>query len=107
MQRIESLVTRRAASNGKVYGLEQRLTVEQALQNYTSGSAYLQFEEKSSGSITVGKRGDVVVLSADPRLIDPDEVETIKVDYTVIGGAIAYQREQDGNRDLFPLIRQQ
>lgn len=102
MQRIESLVTRRAASNGKTYGPEQRLTVEQALQTWTIGSAYLQFEEKSRGSITVGKRGDVVVLSADPRLVDPDAIETIGVDYTVIGGAIAYQRAQDGQPELFP-----
>jgi predicted amidohydrolase YtcJ len=102
MQRIESLVTRRAASNGKAYGPDQRLTVEQALQTWTSGSAYLQFEEKSHGSIKAGKRADVVVLSADPRRVDPDAIETIRVDYTVIGGEIAYQRAQDGKGDLFP-----
>lgn len=96
MQRIESLVTRRARSNGKVYGPNQRVTVEQAIGIWTIGSAYLQFEEKTHGSIKVGKRGDVVILSEDPRRVDPDAIEDIRIDYTIIGGKVAYRRAHDG-----------
>jgi predicted amidohydrolase YtcJ len=92
MQRIESLVTRRARSNGQVYGPSQRISVEQALQTYTLGSATLQFEDDTHGSIKVGKKGDIVILSADPRRIDPEQLETIKVDYTIIEGQVAYRR---------------
>jgi predicted amidohydrolase YtcJ len=96
MQRIESLVTRRARSNGQVYGPSQRISVEQALQTYTLGSATLQFEDDSYGSIKVGKKGDIVILSADPRQIDPEQLETIKVDYTIIEGKVAYRRAHGG-----------
>jgi predicted amidohydrolase YtcJ len=101
MQRIESLVTRRARSNGRVYGPDQRLTVEQALGTWTIGSAYLQFEEDTAGSIRVGKRGDLVLLSQDPRDIDPEDLETIRVDYTIIGGTVAYQRGQGDLVDYY------
>lgn len=105
MQRIESLVTRRAASNGKVYGPDQRLSVDQALQVWTIGSAYLQFEEKRGGSIKLGKRGDVVILSTDPRRVAPDEIETVQVNYTIIGGSIAFRRAHDGLTEAFPWIK--
>ena len=101
MQRIESLVTRRARSNGQVYGPSQRISVEQALQTYTLGSATLQFEDDSHGSIKVGKKGDIVILSADPRQIDPEQLETIKVDYTIIEGKVAYRRAHGGLPEQF------
>jgi predicted amidohydrolase YtcJ len=101
MQRIESLVTRRARSNGQVYGPSQRISVVQALQTYTLGSATLQFEDDTHGSIKVGKRGDIVILSADPRRLDPEQLETIKVDYTIIEGQVAYRRAHGGLPEQF------
>ncbi|MFN4185138.1 MAG: amidohydrolase [Hyphomonas sp.] len=96
MQRIQSMVTRSARSNGRVYGALQRITAEDALKIWTLGSAYLQFEEDAYGSIKVGKRADLVVLSADPRAVDAQSIGEIAVDYTIIGGAIAYQRPESG-----------
>ncbi|NDC59643.1 MAG: hypothetical protein EBZ50_12645 [Alphaproteobacteria bacterium] len=98
MQRIESLVTRRARSNGKVYGPGQRISPDQAIGLWTMGSAYLQFEEKVKGSITPGKRADVVILSADPNQTPPDEIETIKVMTTIIGGKVAFERIGETSR---------
>ena len=92
MQRIESLVTRRARSNGKVYGPGQRLSPDQAIRLWTMGSAFLQFEEREKGSITKGKRADIVILAADPGSVPPEEIETIKVMTTIIGGKIAFER---------------
>lgn len=98
MQRIQSMVTRSARSNGKIYGALQRVPVEAALRIWTLGSAYLQFEEDAYGSIEVGKRADLVVLSADPRTVDAQSIGEIAVDYTIIGGVIAYQRpEREGS----------
>lgn len=86
MERIQSLVTRRAASNGRVYGESQRLTPDEALYAYTMGSAYLQFEEKERGSITVGKRADFVILADDPARVAPERIAAIAVLETIIGG---------------------
>jgi predicted amidohydrolase YtcJ len=92
MQRIQSLVTRRAKSNGKVYGDGQQLTMDQAIRDWTMGSATLQFEENEKGSLTPGKLGDLVILSADPYRTDPLKIETIKVDTTIIGGKVVFER---------------
>ncbi len=90
MQRIQSLVTRRAASNGRVYGPGQRLSAEAALRTFTMGSAYLQFEEAERGSITPGKRADFVLLSADPAATDPERIGAIRVERTIIAGKTVY-----------------
>ena len=86
MERVESLVTRRAASNGKVYGASQRLSPVEALRVFTMGSAYLQFEEGERGSITPGKRADFVVLSADPVAVPPEQIHEITARKTYVGG---------------------
>ena len=86
MERVESLVTRRATSNGKVYGTSQRLSPDEALRVFTMGSAYLQFEERERGSITPGKRADFVVLSADPEGVAPERIHEITALRTYVGG---------------------
>ena len=92
LERIQSLVTRRAASNGKVYGAAQRLTPDEALYAFTMGSAYLQFEEKERGSISVGKRADFVILADDPARVAPDRISDIVVLETIIGGRAMFKR---------------
>lgn len=96
MERIESLVTRRAASNGKVYGASQRLSPDEALATYTIGSAYLQFEEDERGSIAVGKRADLVLLSADPAKVAPEAISDIEVQATYIGGKRVFDASRTG-----------
>ena len=89
--RIQSLVTRSSAE-GKVYGPEQRLTPEQAIEVFTLGSAYASFEEDIKGSISVGKLADFVVLSDDPTRVTPLTIKDIDVDMTFIGGELIYER---------------
>jgi len=83
--RIQDLVTRTSAE-GKVYGARQRITVEEALRAWTLGGAYAAFEETDTGSITLGKRADFVVLSDDPTRVQPDRIKDIAVEMTFIGG---------------------
>jgi predicted amidohydrolase YtcJ len=90
MERIESLVTRRAVSNGKVYGASQRLSPDEALRTFTMGGAYLQFEEQERGSITPGKRADFVILSSDPGAVAPDRIHEITVLKTFVRGRCVY-----------------
>ena len=90
MLRIQSMVTRKG-SNGKVYGEAQKVSVEDAIKVWTLGSAYASFEEKIKGSIEKGKLADFVILSDDPRKVNPDSIMNIKVLKTVIGGKVAFE----------------
>jgi len=89
--RIQSLVTRTSHS-GKIYGAQQRLSVDEALYAYTMGGAFASFEENIKGSITTGKVADFTVLSQDPRRVGTMAIGQIKVDQTWVAGIRRYQR---------------
>lgn len=69
---------------------EQQITVEEALRMYTTNAAYVSFEENLKGSIEKGKLADLTVLSHNPLEIPPKEIDSIKVEMTIVGGKIAY-----------------
>ena len=87
---IQSCVTR-TDSSGKVWGANQRITVEEALRIYTYNGAYASFEEKIKGSITVGKLADLVVLADDLTAVDPHTIKDIPVERTMVGGKTVYE----------------
>lgn len=87
---IQGMVTR-TGWNGEKWGLNQRVTVDEALQITTLNGAYASHEEGIKGSITAGKLADFVVLSADPHTVSPDAIKDIKIVRTVTGGATVYQ----------------
>ena len=89
MLRIQSMVTRMTAE-GKVYGPEQKVSVDEAIWIWTMGSAYASFEEDIKGSIEVGKLADFVILSQDPNLVHPETIKEIVVEKTYVGGKLAY-----------------
>jgi predicted amidohydrolase YtcJ len=65
---------------------EQKLTVAEAVEAYTQGSAYAEFQEKEKGSITVGKLADFVLLSDDIFSITPEKIRDVTVLATWAGG---------------------
>ena len=69
---------------------EQKLTVEEAVQAYTMGSAYAEFQEKDKGSITPGKLADMVLLSDDIFNIDQAKIRDVKVLKTIVGGRLVW-----------------
>jgi predicted amidohydrolase YtcJ len=69
---------------------EQKISVAEAVEAYTLGSAYAEFQEKEKGSITVGKLADFVVLSDDIFKIPPEAVKNVKVQATYLGGRVVY-----------------
>ena len=91
MLRIQSMVTRKAAE-GKVYGPEQRVSVEDAIRIWTMGSAYASFEEDIKGSIETGKLADFVILRRDPTRVPLDNIKDIEVERTYVAGRLAYSR---------------
>jgi predicted amidohydrolase YtcJ len=82
---IQSMVTRKDWQ-GKTWGENQKVTVEEAIRIATLNGAYASFEENVKGSITAGKLGDFVILADDPHRVDPDRILDIPVVRTVIGG---------------------
>ena len=73
---------------------EQKLTVAEAVNAYTMGSAYAEFQEKEKGSITPGKLADMVILSDDIFTIDPITIRDVKVLKTFVGGKLIYGSTQ-------------
>ena len=72
---------------------EQKLTVSEAMEAYTMGSAYAEFQEKDKGSITPGKLADMVLLSDDIFSLDPTKIRDVKVLKTVVGGRVVWDAE--------------
>jgi hypothetical protein len=91
MARIGSAVNRKTRE-GIVIGANQCIDAETAIKAYTYAGAYTTFEEKKKGTLQPGYLADLVVLDADPTKTDPDQIRNIKVQMTMVGGKIVYQR---------------
>jgi len=70
---------------------EQKLTVSEAVEAYTMGSAYAEFQDDVKGSITAGKLADLVILSDDIFSIDPTRIRDVKALKTIVGGKLVYE----------------
>jgi len=90
LKSIQAAVTERTGS-GASYALEEAVTVEEALHMYTVAGAYTTFEEDIKGAIKPGMLADFVVLSADPRSVDPMTLADLPVSATIIGGEVVYE----------------
>ncbi|MEM6570879.1 MAG: amidohydrolase family protein, partial [Planctomycetota bacterium] len=86
-----STVTRELA-DGTTFFPEQRMTRMEALHSYTMANAYAAFEEDLKGSLEPGKLADVVVLSKDILECEDAEIMDARVDLTIVGGRVLYQR---------------
>ena len=69
---------------------QQKLTVPEAVEAYTMGSAYAEFQEKEKGSITPGKLADMVLLSDDIFSVDPVKIRDVTVLKTFVGGKLVW-----------------
>ena len=95
LEGLYAAVTRkdRAGESGEGWFPDQKLTMEEAIELYTLGSAYAQFMEDRKGMIKKGYLADVVVMKDDLLTIPADQIMKSKVDYTIVGGKVVYQRE--------------
>lgn len=89
---IYSTVTRGMA-DGQAFFPEQCLTREEALRSYTKSAAFAAFEEDLKGSLTAGKLADLVVLSQDILTVSAERIRETKVELTIIGGRVLYERK--------------
>jgi predicted amidohydrolase YtcJ len=87
---IYAAVTRRAES-GDLLTPSQAVTAGQALEMYTLQAARASGRESTLGSLAPGKLADLAVLSADPLSVPPDEIRSIRVLMTLIGGEVVWE----------------
>jgi predicted amidohydrolase YtcJ len=85
------MVTRKDP-RGHVYGAAEAVTREQALRLYTSAASHYMFDEDKKGTLEAGKFADLAVLSADLMTVPEDQIKDIKVDLTILGGKVVFQR---------------
>ncbi len=94
MRVLSSTVTRSSRS-GHILGPHQRVSVLNGLKSLTIWPAWQHFEEKSKGTIEVGKLADFVILSDNPMTIDQDKLSDIKVLETIKEGVSVYKRPKE------------
>jgi predicted amidohydrolase YtcJ len=70
---------------------EQRVSPAEALKMFTCNSAYLGFEEHEAGTLKIGKRGDLAVVSGDILKVAPEMIKNIQVEMTISKGRITYR----------------
>ena len=88
---LYAAVTRQSENGKQHYFVEQRLTMDQAIAAYTTGSAFAEFEEKEKGKLIPGMLADFVVLDRDVTAVAPEKILATKVLLTVVGGKTVYE----------------
>ena len=87
---IQGMVTR-TGWDGTTWGVNQRISVDEALKVNTINGAYASREESLKGSITAGKLADFVVLADDLHTVAKAKIKDIQIVRTVVGGTTVYQ----------------
>lgn len=84
--------TTRKSEDGKMeFHPEQKLTIDQAIAAYTTGSAFAEFAEKDKGTLAPGMLADFVVLDRDVTVIPPEQILRTRVLQTVVGGRTVFE----------------
>ncbi|MFE2477895.1 amidohydrolase family protein [Streptomyces sp. NPDC059389] len=84
--RAVQFMVERASASGRTVGPDEAVTVEEALRAYTVAGAYACRWDGSAGSLSPGKRADLVVLGDDPRCVAPSRIGGIDVVATFVDG---------------------
>lgn len=94
-QLFHAAVTRRGKDGQPPEGWDstQAMTPTEALQHVTIWAAQSAFWEDRIGSLEVGKRADVALLSLDPLTCPPEQLAELDVEMTVFDGQVVFPRQ--------------
>jgi len=70
----------------------EKVSLWQALDAYTKGSAYASFEENVKGQIASGFYADLILVNQDLFTIPENTIKDTEVIFTMMNGKIVYQR---------------
>ena len=95
MRGLYACVTRELPEGGPKAGWQpqEKISLEDCIRAYTSGSAYAEFEEGKKGELKAGEYADFIILSNDLTKVPPSEYVKTRVLRTVVGGRIVYQEK--------------
>lgn len=96
LEGLYAAVTRkdRAGEPGDGWFPDQKLSMEKAIELYTLGAAYAEFMEDRKGMLKKGYLADMVIFNHDLMTIPPEEIMSSKVDITIVGGKIVFERAE-------------
>ncbi|HKM65683.1 MAG TPA: amidohydrolase [Candidatus Acidoferrum sp.] len=92
---LYACVTRELPEGGPVGGWQpqEKISLEDCIRAYTSGSAYAQFEDGKKGELKIGEYADFIVLSQDLTKAAPKDFLKTEVLQTTVGGRTVYQKK--------------
>ena len=90
---IHAAVTRQRRDGTPAGGWypEQRISVEDAVQGYTTVPAAFYGQSREMGTLTPGKRADMIILDRDIFQVDPMEIADTRVEITIFDGRIVHR----------------
>lgn len=96
MEGLYASVTRkdRKGEEGDGWFPMEKITMEKAIEYYTLGAAYAQFMEDRKGMIRKGYLADITILSENIFNTPEEMIMSVKSDYTIVDGKIAYERQK-------------
>ena len=83
--------TRQLAS-GDLFYPKQCMTRNEMLLSYTLWSARAAFQDTEVGSLSVGKRADVVIWNTNLLECPATDILTAKVEQTIVNGAVVFEQ---------------
>jgi predicted amidohydrolase YtcJ len=71
---------------------QEKISLQDCIRDYTSGSAYAEFEEGKKGELKVGEYADFLILANDLTKVNPSDYLKTEVLRTVVGGHTVYEK---------------
>jgi predicted amidohydrolase YtcJ len=71
---------------------QERISLEDCIRAYTTGSAYAEFEEGKKGELKTGEYADFLILSKDLTKVSPSDYLKTEVLRTVVAGRTVYEK---------------
>jgi predicted amidohydrolase YtcJ len=90
---LYAAITRKSEDGKQEYYPAQKLSIEQAIAAYTTGSAFAELAEKQKGLLVPGMFADFIVLDRDVTAVAPEKILSTGVLRTVVGGKTVYERQ--------------
>ncbi|HXH66936.1 MAG TPA: amidohydrolase [Candidatus Limnocylindrales bacterium] len=92
---LYACVTRELPEGGPAGGWQpqEKISLDDCIRAYTSGSAYAQFEDGKKGELKAGEYADFIILSQDITKAAPKDLLKTEVLRTVAGGRTVYQKK--------------
>jgi predicted amidohydrolase YtcJ len=94
---LYACVTRELPEGGPAGGWQpqEKVSLQDCIRAYTSGSAYAEFSEGKKGELKAGEFADFIILSDDLTKIPPLQYTKVTVLRTVVGGRTVYSQDPD------------